>query len=746
MKELNEAYEQINNLSEGRNKHIRKLLAQQKAGDVEGAKRTQEIVAKKLESGSRRFEAHPFFQLHGQEELAKKINTENIPIRFERTIRGAQAAYNLEKLRRKNDERAGIIKPGEPRPPVYALSGEFKPTDIAVRHLSSLGSEAIEKENKDRQAIGLQPWPTVSTQNGTQFDMTSRSLYSPIAGRRLDRLEVMRKLDPGKFASRHANDPDHQMAILKKDAEANRLPAHVISQRLDDVSAAANEKSRQDTEKLKSVGEKISDMMNKLGGIEALSPVPSEPERRSAREDALSARMLGSPEVLHREVDVARGIPPMFRTRIPKRNIQEAGERRLRRLQAALTKQKEARIASKSTPEEMERYRADMKQAQATDSFLAARVRARFASPPGETPQAEQDLQAKIQTGAETLAASRQRRIQAGRGLLGNLAGEVKLRQSLPHLVNDPRTQELSGTLHLLTTPERIADPIVGRNSDSVRELKAKNKWVPSVRKPSQSKKKFSDDMFHTQRMFHTHKMHNLKNKELNEKVSSGGLLDPGGATPIGDSESKALSTGFLGPILVQNPAGAGFDPKAKETRLGMGLKIDAKDYDFAKNFAKQHGIDIDDTTKPWQAMNKARQNERLQMVKQKGVEMGLISPDSGIETMSISQNANPQTVLDSPLNQWLWDNIRNPSIAFAKQNQEVQEEFTVPTQKQNAKAKTNFSSAMGLKVDPQTEKKVKSKIKSTGVKPSGNVYKDLNAAQNRINIVNAIRRSMKGV
>lgn len=231
--------------------------------------------------------------------------------------------------------------------------------------------------------------------------------------------------------------------------------------------------------------------------------------------------------------------------------------------------------------------------------------------------------------------------------------------------------------------------------------------------------------------------------------------IDPGGSTISSDLGGKAtLAGGYEGPILVQNPAGAAFDPSDKETRLGMGFQIPVQDYNAARNVAKQYGVDIDRTDRPWQELNKARQNERIQMVKQKGIEMGLISPDSDIETMTISQNANPQTVLDSPINQWLWDTIRNADVAFAKKNQEtVQEEIDVSAQPQQATRKTkgkkapaNFSQAMGFKVDPNTEKKIKSTIKQAGIKPSGNVYKDMTAAQNRINIINSYRRSLRGI
>lgn len=238
-------------------------------------------------------------------------------------------------------------------------------------------------------------------------------------------------------------------------------------------------------------------------------------------------------------------------------------------------------------------------------------------------------------------------------------------------------------------------------------------------------------------------------------KEYSAGQIDPGGITPVGDDlgPASSLAGGYQGKILVQNPAGAGFDPKNKETRLGMGFEITSKDYDFAKNVAKKYGVDIDKAAKPWQALNKARQNERLQMVKQKGIQMGLVSPDTGIEELPISQNANPQTVLDSPLNQWLWDTIRDPNVGFAKKNQEtVKEEIDVSTQQttqkvsKGKKPKQDFSTAMGFKVDPATENKIKSTIKSAGVKPSGNVYKDLNNATNRIALVRAWRRSKKGI
>ena len=139
-------------------------------------------------------------------------------------------------------------------------------------------------------------------------------------------------------------------------------------------------------------------------------------------------------------------------------------------------------------------------------------------------------------------------------------------------------------------------------------------------------------------------------------------------------------------------------------------------------------------------------------MLKQKGIEMGLISPDSGIETVPFSQNANPQTVLDSPINRWLWNTVRNADVAFAKKNQEtVQEQIDVSVQPQQQSGKrkkqlANFSQAMGFKVDPNTEKKIKSTIKQAGIKPSGNLYKDMTAAQNRINIINSYRRSLRGI
>jgi len=234
--------------------------------------------------------------------------------------------------------------------------------------------------------------------------------------------------------------------------------------------------------------------------------------------------------------------------------------------------------------------------------------------------------------------------------------------------------------------------------------------------------------------------------------------IDPSGITPAGDS-IKSLAGGYNGPILVQNASGAAFDPKSKETRLGMGFQITPQDYNAAKNIAKQYGVDLDNTDKPWQSLNKARQNERLQMVKQKGIEMGLINPDSGVEELSFSQNANPQTVLDSPLNKWLWDAIRSPDVAFSKKNQEVepvqedtfasvegQQQAPAVAKQKGKKPPPNFSTAMGFKVDPGTERKIKSTIKQAGVKPSGNVYKDMVAAQNRINIVSAMRRSMKGL
>ena len=92
-------------------------------------------------------------------------------------------------------------------------------------------------------------------------------------------------------------------------------------------------------------------------------------------------------------------------------------------------------------------------------------------------------------------------------------------------------------------------------------------------------------------------------------------MIDPGGATAV-DPVKSTLAGGFQGPILVQNSSGAAFEPSDKGTRLGMGFQITPQDYNAARNIAKQYGVDIDRTDKPWQALNKARQNERIQMLK----------------------------------------------------------------------------------------------------------------------------------
>jgi hypothetical protein len=229
--------------------------------------------------------------------------------------------------------------------------------------------------------------------------------------------------------------------------------------------------------------------------------------------------------------------------------------------------------------------------------------------------------------------------------------------------------------------------------------------------------------------------------------------IDPGGISSIGDSDS--FSQGYVGKQLVQNPAGAAFNMANKETRLGMGFRIDAKDYDAASKFAKQHGVNIDDSEKPFQSLNKARQNERIKLVREKGLQMGLLSPDSptGIENLPISQNANPQTVLDSPLNKWLWDNIRNPEVGFAKQNQEdqtVSEEVATPdqpTQQSNkmlkgGKPKQDFSKGFGFEIDPVSAKRAEQTVKSAGVKSTGNTYKDLTAAHQRIEFVKNVMKN----
>jgi hypothetical protein len=227
--------------------------------------------------------------------------------------------------------------------------------------------------------------------------------------------------------------------------------------------------------------------------------------------------------------------------------------------------------------------------------------------------------------------------------------------------------------------------------------------------------------------------------------------IDPGGISSVGDSDS--FTQGYVGKQLVQNPSGAAFNMANKETRLGMGFRIDAKDYDAASKFAKQHGVNIDDSEKPFQSLNKARQNERIKLVREKGLQMGLLSPDSptGIENLPISQNANPQTVLDSPLNKWLWDNIRNPEVGFAKQNQDqnIQEDVAMSVQpntqnqfQKSGKPKQDFSRGLGLVVDPITAKKAEQKVKSAGVKSTGNTYKDLTAANQRIEFVKNVMKN----
>ena len=229
--------------------------------------------------------------------------------------------------------------------------------------------------------------------------------------------------------------------------------------------------------------------------------------------------------------------------------------------------------------------------------------------------------------------------------------------------------------------------------------------------------------------------------------------IDPGGITPaLGDADS--IFQGYDGKQLVQNPSGAAFDTTKKETRLGMGFRIDAKDYDNASKFAKQYGVNIDDSEKPFQALNKARQNERIKLIREKGIQMGLLTPDSpsGIENLPVSQNGNPQTVLDSPLNKWLWDNIRNPEVGFAKRNQDevVSEEVTAldqPTQQINkrskgGKPKQDFSKGFGFEIDPVSAKRLEQKVKSSGVKSTGNTYKDSTAANQRIEFVKSIMKN----
>lgn len=228
--------------------------------------------------------------------------------------------------------------------------------------------------------------------------------------------------------------------------------------------------------------------------------------------------------------------------------------------------------------------------------------------------------------------------------------------------------------------------------------------------------------------------------------------IDPGGISSIGDSDS--FSQGYVGKQLVQNPSGAAFNMANKETRLGMGFRIDAKDYDTASKFAKQHGVNIDDSEKPFQSLNKARQNERIKLVREKGLQMGLLSPNSptGIENLPVSQNGNPQTVLDSPLNKWLWDTVRNAEVGFAKQNQDevVSEEVASPDQpvekinkmSKGGKPKQDFSKGFGFEIDPASAKRAEQTVKSAGVKSTGNTYKDLTAAHQRIEFTRNVMKN----
>lgn len=170
-------------------------------------------------------------------------------------------------------------------------------------------------------------------------------------------------------------------------------------------------------------------------------------------------------------------------------NLHEAGERRLGRLQRALAKQREQRVVAGGG--NAADFRAGMEKAQQSTSTAAAAVQARFAMPPGEPPQAEKDLEAKIRSGADTLAASRQRRIKAGKGAFSRLAADVGVRKLIPNLKNDPKTQELSDTLNRLTSSEGIANTITGKTGNSAEDLKAQS---VIIKPPSRKKLVYSSD------------------------------------------------------------------------------------------------------------------------------------------------------------------------------------------------------------------------------------------------------------
>ena len=208
--------------SRSSNRLIRKLGGERKANKDTTVTDTK--LSAKLKDSSDRFINHPShtFQQPEQDaraEMARSIGINHVPTMaqhldlinrgepsdnsylystdHERAIRGAQSAGKLEKLRIKNDIRAGTRQPNEQRPAVYAGATSFKSIAPVYRQ-SDFGIGGIEGENDSRIEVGLPELPARMSRKAGQprLDATDSRLLSPDMGRSLDVIEKMKKLEP----------------------------------------------------------------------------------------------------------------------------------------------------------------------------------------------------------------------------------------------------------------------------------------------------------------------------------------------------------------------------------------------------------------------------------------------------------------------------------------------------------------------------------------------------------------------
>ena len=319
--------------SRSSNRLIRKLGGERKAN--KNTTVTDTKLSAKLKDSSDRFINHPshIFQQPEQDaraNYAHSIGIHHVPgmshhlelinrgepredsylysVDHIRSIRGAQSAGKLEKLRIKNDIRAGTRQPNEQRPAVYAGSTVFNSIAPAYRH-SDFGPGGIEGENDSRSEVGLPELPArMSKKTGQpRLDATDSRLLSPDMGRALDVIEKMKKLEPERFARIQTDRLNRAKQYPDTHAEADK--------RMDDYLNSGLGGEEEDDEDFDG---RAKEAMNNY-------------------KVAIMAHLRGSPEILSHEAEVPmrkgeewKGetpmLPDIFRTRFRSRrpnNMQE---------------------------------------------------------------------------------------------------------------------------------------------------------------------------------------------------------------------------------------------------------------------------------------------------------------------------------------------------------------------------------------------------------------------------------------